>query len=313
MADYSVWSSSPSVDGIGAGEWGVIAAAGVFLCLACYHGSLSAARRAWCLWGLTAASLLECLSLLNFAYSLERPGHTAQLIFGAFFRWGGPYILSLSLVQIFGRVAWYGSIWDARRISYYWGFLRWNTSIFVVLHTIVFIVEMVGSIVVAVAATANDTPTASAGMTVINTGLILQLLVILAFSTIAFRFRTVSREWYDGPINGNNMKRRSWKTLLTAILACCLLTMLAQAIKIALCVARTPPNWTIYVCNGVALFVVFVALAVIHPCNYLPASLTCLRFDKSLLLDASQSTVTKDTKGLPSLSSSSGSSEGSSC
>ncbi|RMZ86338.1 hypothetical protein DV736_g6437, partial [Chaetothyriales sp. CBS 134916] len=249
MADYSLWSTSPTLDGIDANEGGMIVGAVVFFCLGCYHGSICVVKKSWCSWGLAVAAFLECLSLLDFAYSLERPRHTVQLIFGALFRWSGPYILFLSLVQIFGRVAWYGSVWDARKIAYYWGFLRWNTSVFVVLHSAVFVVEMVGSIVVAVA-TADNPQKISGGMMVIKIGLILQMLVIVAFSIIVARFRTISTDWDVGP-NGVH-KSGSWKTLLTAILACCFVTIVAQGVKIGLYFAEAP-HWSLYVSNGVAL------------------------------------------------------------
>lgn len=119
MAETFVATHAPdngraSYNGLQADEWGAIGAAAIFLGLACYHGTMCAVRRSYLLWTLplsgfrkstprqsiktqrTDQTQVACLSLLEFAYSLERYLHTALLILGALCRW---YVRSTLLEQ----------------------------------------------------------------------------------------------------------------------------------------------------------------------------------------------------------------------
>ena len=102
----------------------------------------------------------------------------------------------VGLIQIFGRAAWHCALADSRSLSKYWGFLRWNTAIFVFLNAFTFVFNVVGAMVKAIG---KDQPgILHAGTTLIKTGLFLQLFVWVLFLIVIARFKVVSSQWQYG-------------------------------------------------------------------------------------------------------------------
>jgi hypothetical protein len=56
----------PTPDGLGLGEWGAIGAAGVFLCLACYHGTMCVMKKTWIIWGMVVGAFCRILSSISY-------------------------------------------------------------------------------------------------------------------------------------------------------------------------------------------------------------------------------------------------------
>jgi RTA1 like protein len=131
------------------------------------------------------------------------------------YRRAAPFFIMVSLIQIFGRIAWHSAQMEAHRLARFWGFLRWNTSVFNLLNALPFGIELVGSITVAAAGANADI--VRGGEAVIKSGLFVQLIVFVASAVIVWRFGLVSQDWEAEW--GEELKHWTWKKLLNVVLA----------------------------------------------------------------------------------------------
>ena len=110
-----------------------------------------------------------------------------------------PTLIMIACVQIFGRAAWHSVLPDPTQLVRFRGFLRWNTSIFITFMIGSYILILIGNVVVvntapdAVIKTGRHEITLRAAYAIVETGLIIQSLFLLAFMVLVFRWRYVTQ------------------------------------------------------------------------------------------------------------------------
>jgi hypothetical protein len=143
---------------------------------------------------------VECFSLAEFAFSVANPLSSAFLAAGALIHWLAPAVLIFFCVQVFGRAASQGVFDNPRQLRHLHGFIRWNTVIFGSLLMAAWAVLSTGSSIVVASlsngqVTPDRVPLVTTGYGLLKAGLVLQLVMLLAFTLIVWRFKITSHSW----------------------------------------------------------------------------------------------------------------------
>lgn len=143
-----------------------------------------------------------------------------------------PTLVMVTCVQTFGRAAWHSILTEPDRLSRFWGFARWNTTIFVTFMAFSYIFFVIGNMTTvavasdAVAGEASSARTVRNAIAVVEAGLIIQSILLLAFTILVWRWKVISRGW-DPEWDPQRKFKWTWKRLLTATLVCVTLLMVS--------------------------------------------------------------------------------------
>jgi hypothetical protein len=227
--------------------WIAVVFAALFLIASAGHVFLLVRTRAWFIWTITFASVgkspvprtmqtlshaVEVLSLIEFAWSTAHPVSTAWLTFGTLVHWFAPTILTIAIIQTFGRAAWHAVISNPPQMTRLWGFLRWNTLFVTIISLLVWSLLCVGSVLAVAAAPdaivdTENQPLVTAGYGLVKAGLVIQFIVLAMFSLFVWRFRIISKHWDVD--NRAGLKRTwTWQRLMVVVLSSLVLLFIRQ-------------------------------------------------------------------------------------
>jgi hypothetical protein len=117
-------------------------------------------------------------------------------------------------------------------MSRFWGFARWNTTIFITFISCSYIFFIIGNtIALAVYYDALSNRFWIHGPRIVEAGLIIQSIFLLLFTILVWRWRIVSRDW-DVPWDSKRKFKWTWKQLLTAVMICIAMLMVRQVFMI---------------------------------------------------------------------------------
>jgi hypothetical protein len=117
-------------------------------------------------------------------------------------------------------------------MSRFWGFAKWNTTIFIIFISFSYIFFVIGNMIaLAVYYDALNNRFLIHGPRLVEAGLLIQSICVLLFSILVWRWRMVSRDW-DVPWDSKRRFKWTWKQLLKAIMACIALLMVRQVFMI---------------------------------------------------------------------------------
>jgi uncharacterized membrane protein len=120
----------------------------------------------------------------------------------------------------------------------------------------------------------------TAGNGLLKAALFLQLLILLAFTILIWRFRTLSKAW-DVHWDEKRGTKRTWTNLINAVLmSLCLLGVrqIYYLIRFLLDWTGVPALALLF--DASTILVVTIVFLIYHPGKCLPKGLTTLRFDK---------------------------------
>ncbi|KPI39037.1 uncharacterized protein AB675_4683 [Cyphellophora attinorum] len=224
------------------------------------------------------ASSLQCISLVEFAYSSSYPLSTSWMAAGAVFSWMAGPVLTFYCTQIFGRAARAGSMSNPGHSKPLRGFVRCNTTIFGLLVFVAWLIVATGSAVVTIGAPqgqvdSGNLPVVTAGQGVMKAGLVLQLVVLLSLVLIVWRFRVISTHW-NVDWDARRRFTWTWKRLITIILSSIGLLLLGQIYHVARFFANSNEKpWLALIFDAFPSLGILVVLTIFHPGLCLPPSL----------------------------------------
>jgi hypothetical protein len=227
--------------------WIAVVFAALFLIVSVGHVFLLVRKRAWFIWTIIFASVgknhvrytiqplndtVEVLSLIEFAWSTAHPVSTVWLTFGTLVHWFAPTILTIAIIQTFGRAAWHAVISNPRQMARLWGFLRWNTLFITIISLLVWSLLCIGSVLVVAAApdaivdNTNQSPV-TAGNGLVKAGLVIQFIILAMFTLFVWRFRVISMHWEVD--NRAGLKRTwTWQRLMIIVMVSLVLLFIRQ-------------------------------------------------------------------------------------
>lgn len=210
-------------------------------------------------------------------------------------------MITVAVIQVFGRAAWHALITNPGPATPLYGFIRWNTLIFSTISLFAWVLLCTGSMVAVAASpdgvrTDENAGTVDAGYRLLKTGLVFQLVILSAFALIVWRFKHVSRDWH---VRWTEKGKASWtwQGLLKPILAGIALLSIRQVYHIIrFFLNYSHLEWLSLVLDAGPIFgmafrwlqcipadnfeATAVVLAVYHPGMCLPAELTRLRLQR---------------------------------
>lgn len=189
---------------------------------------------------------------------------------------------------VFGRSSWAGALSNPRELEPLWGFLRWNTLVITSTSLLTFGLLVTGCIVVV--SSAPDGKVDNSNHTVVNAGngvlkaaLVLQLLILAAFTLLVWRFQRVSQDW-DVQWDERRKFKWTWKKLIIMVLASLGLLFVRQFYYLVrFLLSWTDQPWLCLLFDAGPVFIVMVLFIVYHPGKCLPKDLVTLRLDKKRL------------------------------
>lgn len=128
-------------------------------------------------------------------------------------------------IQTFGRAAWHSVLTDPIRLLRFWGFLRWNTAIFIAFMVFAYLLALLGNMIAvgvapdAVAVEGVNGTRVAAACGIVEAGLFLQTSFMLVFTVLVLRWNMISKPW-EVEWDPVRKLRWTWKKLLRVILAC---------------------------------------------------------------------------------------------
>jgi hypothetical protein len=135
-------------------------------------------------------------------------------------------------IQTFGRAAWHSVIPDPVQLKRLWGFLRWNTCVFITLMMCTYLLILIGNMIVVSAAPnavsikgVNDS-TIKIAYGVVEAGLVIQSLLLFVFTVLVWRWTVISRYW-DIVWDETRQHKWTWKQLLQVVRASSVLLMVS--------------------------------------------------------------------------------------
>lgn len=204
-----------------------------------------------------------------------------------------PTLLTIAIIVVFGRACWAASLSNPSRLEPLRGFVRWNTFVVTSTSLLAFTLLCVGCIVVVSRApngVVNETNLSivNAGNGILKFALVLQLLILAAFTLMAWRFRAVSKEW---DVQWDEKRRSTWtwtKVMILVLVSLVLLFVRQLYHLIRFLLDWTGLPWLGLLFDAGPILTIIVLFAVYHPAKCLPRELTRLRLDKERLRSRTQ-------------------------
>lgn len=130
-----------------------------------------------------------------------------------------PSIIAIACQTTFGRIVWYAVPADSHDFRLLWCPTSFMTSIFTVVGIITCIVQLTG---VGVASTwytseLSALETRQLGLVLIQTGIVMQVGILGAFSIIVARFLFISHRWIGKPCLFARRPGANWRLLSCAV------------------------------------------------------------------------------------------------
>ena len=189
---------------------------------------------------------------------------------------------------IFGRSAWAGALYNPTHLQPLWGFLRWNTFVITFTSLLTFTLLCAGCIVIVSSApngnvNKSNHTAVNAGTGVLKAALVLQLLILVAFTLLVWRFQRVSKDW-DVQWSERRKFTFTWKQLIIVLLVSLVLLFVRQCYYLVrFLLDWTDLPWLCLLFDSGLIFIITVLFVVYHPGKCLPKELVTLRLDKQRL------------------------------
>jgi hypothetical protein len=131
----------------------------------------------------------------------------------------------IACIQTFGRAAWHSVLNNPPHQKRFSGFLLWNTTVFTSFMVFSYAFILIGNIIAvavapdAIAIKGKDATSIRVAYGVVEGGLVVQSLFLLALIVLVWRWTSVSHDWQIEWDDAHRYKW-TWKTLLRNVQIC---------------------------------------------------------------------------------------------